>query len=152
MADRLIFNLDDKLFGFNTTEVDKVVETDHIFFLPGRSGIISGIISLSGEPVTVVDARRAVGAKPVPPTDRAEGSTHRVIVVRDSDRLLGYDIGPTEVTFLWGEGSVKDPHPEGTGIEAPVKTDTTEKAVVLINWAAHFEEASRILSSEDLGA
>ncbi len=152
MADRLVFNLDDKLFGFNTPEVDKVVEVDKVFFLPGRSGIISGIISLSGEPVTVVDARRAVGAKPAPPTDRAEGNTHRVIVVRDSDRLLGYDIGPTEVTFLWGEEPVKSPRPEGTGIETPVKTDTAEKDVVLINWAAHFDEASRILSSEDPGA
>ncbi len=152
MADRLVFNLDDKLFGFNTPEVDKVVEVDKIFFLPGRSGIISGIISLSGEPVTVVDARRAVGAKPIPAPDRAEDNTHRVIVVRDSDRLLGYDIGPTEVTFLWDEEPVKDPHPEGTGIETPVKTDTTEKAVVLINWAAHFDEASMILSSEEPSA
>ncbi len=149
MADRLVFNLDGKLFGFNTPEVDKVVEVDHVFFLPGRSGIISGIISLSGEPVTVVDARRAVGAKPVPPPDRTEGATHRVIVVRDSDRLLGYDVGTTEVTFLWGEEPVKGSHPEGTGIETPVKADTGEKAVVLIDWGAHFDEAVNILEGPD---
>jgi chemotaxis signal transduction protein len=135
MADRLVFDIDDKLFGFNTNEVDKVVEVEKVFFLPGRSGIISGIISLSGEPVTVVDARRAVGAKPAP-RDRTEGDTHRVIVVRDSERLLGYDIGPTEVTFLWDEA---------TGIETPVKTDTAEKAVELINWFAHYDEAVDIL-------
>ncbi len=140
MADRLVFNLDGKLFGFNTPEVDKVVEVDHVFFLPGRSGIISGIISLSGEPVTVVDARRAVGAKPVPPPDRTESVTHRVIIVRDSDRLLGYDIGTTEVTFLWDEGS---------GMATPVKTDTAEKAVLLINWGAHFDEAANILEGPD---
>ena len=152
MADRLVFNLDDKLFGFDTESVDKVVEMDRVFFLPGSSGIISGIISLSGEPVTVVDARKAVGAKPLDPGGQgaAESGVHRIIVVRDSKRLLGYDIGPTEVRFLWEDDPVKEARPEGSEEEPPETPEETEALrVELIDWTIDYGKAVDILEGSN---
>ena len=148
MADRLVFDIDDKLFGFDTESVDKVVEMDKVFFLPGSSGIISGIISLSGEPVTVVDARKAVGAKPL--QGAAESDLHRIIVVRDSKRLLGYDIGPTEVRFLWEDDPVKEARPEGSE-EAPPETpeETEALRVELIDWTVDYGKAVDILEGSN---
>ncbi len=152
MADRLVFNLDDRLFGFDTESVDKVVEMDRIFFLPGSSGILSGIISLSGEPVTVVDARKAVGVEPLDPgrRDPGEPNVHRVVVVRDSERLLGYDLGPTEVRFLWEDDPVKEARPEGSEEEPPETPEETEvQYVELIDWTVDYDKTVDILEGSN---
>ncbi len=153
MADRLVFNFDDRLFGFDTGSVDKVVEMDRVFFLPGSSGILSGIISLSGEPVTVVDARKAVGAKPLDPARQAADgpNVHRIVVLRDSKRLLGYDLGPTEVRFLWEDDPVKEAQ-AGQGGQAPPKTpeETGDRYVELIDWTVDYDKTVDIL--EDANA
>ena len=152
MADRLVFNLDDRLFGFDTESVDKIVEMDRVFFLPGSSGILSGIISLSGEPVTVVDARKAVGIEPLDP-DRlgpAESNVHRIIVVRDSERLLGYDLGPTEVRFLWEDDPAKKARTEGGEEEPPETPEETEAQYVeLIDWTVDYDKTVDILEGSN---
>lgn len=150
MADRLVFNLDDRLFGFDTKSVDKVVEMERVFFLPGSSGILSGIISLSGEPVTVVDARRAVGVKPLAPTppEAAEAVAHRIIVLRDSERLLGYDVGPTEVSFLWELDPAEKARPDGDEEEASCEPPEARN-VELIDWTVDYDKALDILEGQD---
>ncbi len=153
MGDKLVFNLDDRLFGFDTESVDKVVEMDRVFFLPGSSGILSGIISLSGEPITVVDARKAVGVKPLDPgRQAATGSgVHRIVVVKDSERLLGYDLGPTEVSFLWELDPTKEPRTEGGGEEgsreAPEETEARD--VELIDWTVDYDKTVDILEGRN---
>ena len=128
MADRLVFNLEDRTFGFHTECVDKVVEMDQVFFMPGSSGILSGIISLSGEPVAVVDARKAVGVKPLEPA--AGPDTHRIVVVRDSERMLGYDLGPTEVSFL---------------LEDDTADETSSGGIEIIDWTVDYDKTIDIL-------
>jgi hypothetical protein len=150
VVDRLIFNLDDRLFGFDTKSVDKVVEMERVFFLPGSSGILSGIISLSGEPVTVVDARRAVGVKPLDPAppEAAGAVAHRIIVLRDSDRLLGYDVGPTEVSFLWELDPAGKARPDGGEEEASPETPEA-RDVELIDWTVDYDKTLDILEGQD---
>ncbi len=130
MADRLVFNFEGKLFGFKTEYVYKVVEVEQIFFMPGSSDILSGIISLSGEPVAVVDARKAVGAKPLDPA--AEPGTHRIVVVRDSEQMLGYDLGHTEVSFIW---------------EDDLDTELGSEGMEIIDWTVDYDKTVDILET-----
>ncbi|TAN62101.1 hypothetical protein EPN18_05385 [bacterium] len=124
MGDKLIFELEGRQFGLDTSVVYRVLEVDKLFFLPGQSGMVNGIISLMGDPVTVIDCRKALGA----PQDN--GQRHKIIVVRNNEHLIGFDVGGVNLSFSWEEAN--------KGKTAPME----------IEWAALFEEAKKILENQ----
>ena len=140
MGDRLIFKLGARLFALDTPEVDKVVEVLRLSYLPGQGGIVSGVVSLGGEPVTVVDAARALNA-PAP----GPGALKKVVVVRRGSMTLGLDIGAAPVTFEWETRPGED---EGAALGGRTPGHKGDKTVEPVDWPALFREAARILSSK----
>jgi hypothetical protein len=167
VGDKLIFELARRRFALHTDEVDKVVEVERLSYLPGQNGIVSGVISLVGEPVTVVDVSKVFSLAPP-----ATGGLKKVVVVRRGNMTLGLDIGPAPVTFAWeedlekgGEESGGQGGKGGNGGEVSDAAQKTwsgpyvsgtvpggEETVEIIDWPALFKEAARILSSEGLSA
>ena len=126
MEDRLVFEIDGRLFGLSTSVVDSVIEVERVFFLPGRKGIVNGVVSFKGDPVTVVDARMALTGG----GNKNRALPQRIIVVREKNRSIGLDIGTLQAYCLMaGE--------QGAGA----------KPVEDINWIGLFNEAQNILSS-----
>ncbi len=126
MADVLAFEVNGRLMGFDTASIECVVEAARVFFMPGSGGLVKGVISLRNEPVTVVDAFRASPGEAG--FDREKGPS-RVIIVKDRERVLGFDMGSTKVYCLLG------------GV------DTMGRKAVLFNWAAFFDEARLVLAT-----
>lgn len=124
MGDKLIFELEGRQFGLDTSVVYRVLEVDKLFFLPGQSGMVNGIISLMGDPVTVIDCRKALGAP------QYNGQRHKIIVVRNNNRLIGFDVGEVNLSFSWEKAN--------KGKAAPKE----------IEWATLFEEAKKILENQ----
>lgn len=142
-GDKLIFKLCGRRFALDTATVDRIVELDRIYFLPGMAGFVEGIITLRGEPVAVVDAGKAItGRSPLEP-ERA----HKVIVAREQHRVIGLDIGEAEVSFLWGHEI------EGCSVEEPpagfIRAVLTagDSATELIDTAAVYEESKKLLAT-----
>lgn len=142
-GDKLIFELAGRQFALDTSTVERIVELDRIYFLPGMAGFVEGVITLRGEPVAVVDAGKAItGQAPRPPA-----RAHKVIVAREDHRVIGLDIGEAEVSFLWDheiEGCAVEAAPEGF-IRAVLKV--RDSRTELIDTAAVYEESKKLLST-----
>lgn len=175
MEDKLIFDLDGRSFALETSEVYRVVEVERLSYLPGQGGVVTGVISLSGEPVTVVNARKAFSISGITPSAVA---TRKIVVVRKERMTIGLDIGTAPVTFAWNadlEGGEVDTTGErntGDTVESgmvamesedkpasenagPYISGTFRRGAIiveLIDWTALFNEAVKTLSSEGLRA
>lgn len=145
-GDKLVIELDGARFALDTAIIAGIVEVRSIPFLPGQTGFVNGIISLRNEPVTVVDIRRVFGVE-----KKAGGSPHKVVVVREKNRLLGFDIGSADISFLWEEELKDRAAGKGSSNFTSAKLDPESNPVELIDWSALFTEAARILSTEETG-
>ncbi|MBI5885893.1 MAG: chemotaxis protein CheW [Deltaproteobacteria bacterium] len=141
-ADKLVLGLAGLKLAIETTEVAGIVSVQHPTYLPHQSGFVSGLISLRGEPVTVVDVRKAFKLQDA-------GSGHMIVVVRDSKRTLGLDAGGAETSFLWAE-ELKKCIIGGDGGAFTKGTLTLDHdSYVLIDWRALFDEAARLLTTDE---
>lgn len=122
MADVLAFEVDGRLMGFDTAFIECVVEAARVFFMPGSRGLVKGVISLRNEPVAVVDAFRTS------PEEAGKGPS-RIVIVRDRERVLGFDIGSTKVYCL------------------PGGVDPTGRKAEIFDWTGFFDEARKVLAA-----
>ncbi|MFQ5441734.1 MAG: chemotaxis protein [Thermodesulfobacteriota bacterium] len=143
MPDKLIFKLGQKSFGIDTGVVDGVVEVNKVFFLPGGKGLVKGIISLRGDPVTVIDGGVLDAGSPVPP-DRPR----KIIVVREDEHIIGIDIGGAEVSVIRLENPA-DRGAESTA-DGPGGAKVNAEEVHDVDCAGLFNRAEKILSPEHL--
>jgi len=144
--DKMVVELEGFSIALDTKLVAGIKEVEKLPFMPGQKGLVSGIISLRNEPVTVINIHRAFGIAAAEP----EGP-RKIIVIKDRGRLLGVDIGSSEVSFLWGnelEGKVT--LHEGRYIKGRI--ESKKGPIRLIDPGALFDEATRILSTEGSGA
>jgi chemotaxis signal transduction protein len=136
--DKLVIELDGKRYAFDTADVASIVESERIPVLPGSAGFVTGIISLRGEPVTVVDLGKVFN-----PDRKSEEGPRRIVVVRGKNRILGFDIGSANISFLWEE-ELKGAAPAG---ETGSSTGEERGPCRSVDWGALFDETTRILST-----
>ncbi len=141
--DKLVIELDGTRYAFDTADVASIVESERIPVLPGSTRFVSGIISLRGEPVTVVDLGKVFN-----PDRIGEEGPRRIVVVRGKNRILGFDIGSANVSFLWEE-ELKGSAQEG---KPAVSAGGEGRPYRAVDWGALFDETTRILSTEGTGA
>lgn len=140
--DKMVVELEGFSIALDTKLVAGIKEVENLPFMPGQSGLVSGIISLRNEPVTVINIHRAFGitaAEPVGP--------RKIIVIKDKGRLLGVDIGSSQVTFLWAD-ELKDKVTLHEGRYIKGRIEGKKGPIRLIDPGALFDEAARILSTE----
>ncbi|MBI5970235.1 MAG: chemotaxis protein CheW [Deltaproteobacteria bacterium] len=143
-GDKLVIALKDISVALGTKTVAGIVSAEKTSFVPGSRGFINGVISLRGEPVAVVSLGRAFGQ------DAQYGAPglHKIIVVRDKARILGLDIGSSDVTFIWDE-EIKD------AVTRPPEMKFTKGVIEFNEWKLHlldweglFAEATGMLSTD----
>ncbi len=142
-GDKLVIALKDISVALGTKTVAGIVSADKTSFVPGSRAFISGVISLRGEPVAVVSLPKAFGQ------DAPAGAPgiNKIIVVRDKSRILGLDIGSSEIKFLWDE-EIKD------AVTRPPEMKFTKGVIEfngvklhLLDWEGLFAEATGMLST-----
>lgn len=153
MGDKIAFTIGERTFAIDIEAVHKILEVDRVFFIPGQSGFVNGMVSLMGEPVTVINCQKALSA----PEYAASGAPHKIIVIRDKNRMVGLDIDGAGLSFVWKE-KIKNVHaflgspedmPEGTPRFTSGMIDVEEsRQMELIDLAAVFEETKKILSEQ----
>jgi len=105
VTDKLVFKLSEKYYGIDTAFVYGIIESDEIYFLPGGSGFVKGVISLRGQLVTVVD-NAVLSGQP----DAERQKPGKIIVIQLEGQFFGIDISTQEVFIIWDkkEGSRGD--------------------------------------------
>ncbi|MFQ5354029.1 MAG: chemotaxis protein CheW, partial [Thermodesulfobacteriota bacterium] len=96
MTDKLTFRLNKKYYSIETTRIDGIIESKDIYFLPGRTGFIKGVISLRGETIAVLDGSVLSGHSCL-----KAGAPGKIIVIKEKNRFLGIDISDAEIFFQW---------------------------------------------------
>jgi hypothetical protein len=124
-----------------------------VFFMPGQTGPVKGIISRRGEEVMVVDMRKVFGLAEL----REE--KNKIIIVKDRKRILGLYIGGGNCSFLWKEdlkGPEKGPEisndpsrelpKQGSKFSSRL-IEKDGKPIELLDWIGLYDEATSILST-----
>jgi len=103
LTDRLTFRINKKNYAINTARVYGIIEAEDIYFLPGRTGFIKGVISLRGETVTVLDSSVLSGS-----LNSELKTPGKIIVIKNESRFLGIDISDAEISFIWEKNKATD--------------------------------------------
>jgi hypothetical protein len=91
---------------------------------------------------------------------RPETEFHRIVVLSDAERLLGFDIGSSKVSFVWDEeskrslepvepSSTEEPRLFDTEGEVKEKIEVRGRSIETIDWLPYFDIAAQILSTEN---
>ncbi|NJD56503.1 MAG: purine-binding chemotaxis protein CheW [Nitrospirae bacterium] len=78
-----IFNISDETFGIDIARVLEILRVQKIFTIPGLPGFLSGVMSVRGAVIPVMDLRRRFGMKPA-------GRKERIILVRYDQEKIGF--------------------------------------------------------------
>jgi len=78
-----IFNISDETFGIDISRVLEILRVQKIFSIPGLPGFLSGVMSVRGAVIPVMDLRRRFGMKPA-------GRKERIILVRYDHEKIGF--------------------------------------------------------------
>ncbi len=143
-GDKLIFEVRGRRFGIDTSEVAGILEADKATQIPGQSGFVRGALSLRGEPVTIIDASMVFAGERVERTPR-----DKVIVVTDSERMLGIDIGPSKPNFMWAEELSGYAVSDSGDPRIKNVIEAGERPISILDCTALFEEATTLLATED---
>lgn len=142
-GDKLVISLGNGRFALDTRTVAGIIELERLPFLPGKSGFVSGIVSFRNEPVTVIDLSGALGD-----FTEAPQTGHKVIILADRGRVLGIDIGSSQVSFIWDE-ELKGRTTGEKGLYTSGRIYIADGPIDIIDWQALFNETTRLLTTDD---
>jgi purine-binding chemotaxis protein CheW len=79
----MIFKIGDETFGIGIERVVEILRIQKIFTIPGLPEFLSGVMSVRGNVVPIIDLRRRFGMKPL-------GKKERIIMVRYGKEKIGF--------------------------------------------------------------
>lgn len=141
-GDKLVITLGNGRYALDTRAVAGIIELEKLPFLPGKRGFVSGVVSFRNEPVTVVDLKAALGD-----FTGTELTGHKIIILNSGGRLLGADIGPSLISFIWDEETRGRTAGE-KGLYTTGRIYTEDGPVDIIDWQAIFNETTRLLAAD----
>ena len=78
-----VFNISEETFGIDIARVLEILRVQKIFTIPGLPEFLSGVMSVRGAVIPVMDLRRRFGMKPA-------GRKERIILVRYDQEKIGF--------------------------------------------------------------
>ncbi len=98
-----VFAIADEMFGIEIERVVEIIRVQKIFSLPGLPDFLSGVMSVRGGVIPVVDLRRRFGKGP-------SGAKERIIIVRFGRERIGLFVdGIKEIMSLAAEEMTTPP-------------------------------------------
>jgi len=83
MSKFTIFNISEEVFGIDISRVLEILRVQKIFSIPGLPGFLTGVMSVRGAVIPVMDLRLRFGMKPA-------GKKERIILVRYGEEKIGF--------------------------------------------------------------
>jgi purine-binding chemotaxis protein CheW len=77
------FNISEDVFGIEISRVFEILRLQKIFSIPGLPGFLTGVMSVRGAVIPVMDLRLRFGMKPA-------GKKERIILVRYGEEKIGF--------------------------------------------------------------
>ena len=77
-----VFNIADETFGIAIGRVVEIIKPQKIYSMPGLPEFLSGVMSVRGAVIPLIDLRKRFGKQP-------SGKKERIIVIRSGQEKLG---------------------------------------------------------------
>ncbi|MCK4738809.1 MAG: chemotaxis protein CheW [Deltaproteobacteria bacterium] len=136
-GDIVIFELNKNKLALELSDVDKIIEVDKIFLMPGAakaSDKIRGVISNKGEAVVIVNLATIFNPEAV------NVSPEKIIILKERvkgvTKVLGLSIGEAVISFFW-KNEITGGH-NGTAQDASFK---------MLNWKSLYDRTVQALAS-----
>jgi purine-binding chemotaxis protein CheW len=98
-----VFTIADETFGIPIERAVEIIRVQKVFSVPGLPGFLSGVMSVRGTVIPLMDLRRRFGTKPT-------GKKERIIIVRFDQEKIGLLVdGIKEIVALPPEEITKSP-------------------------------------------
>ena len=98
-----VFTIADETFGIPIERAVEIIRVQKVFSVPGLPGFLSGVMSVRGTVIPLIDLRRRFGTKPA-------GKKERIIIVRFEQEKIGLLVdGIKEIVALSPEEITKSP-------------------------------------------
>ncbi len=78
-----VFTISDEVFGITIERVVEIIRPQKVFSVPGLPDFLSGVMSVRGTVIPLIDLRRRFGTRPA-------GKKERIIIVRFEKEKIGF--------------------------------------------------------------
>lgn len=133
-----IFKIGDEIFGIGIERVVEILKVQKIFTIPGLPEFLSGVMSVRGNVVPVMDLRRRFGLKP-------SGNKERIIMVRYGKEKISFLVDDIKEILSLSPEEIRTPPSIFKGFKTEYLTGLGkhgERIIILLN-------VDNLLSSEE---
>ncbi len=142
-----VFNISDETFGIAIERVVEILRVQKVFSLPGLPEFLSGVMSVRGSIMPLIDLRRRFGMKPA-------GRKERIIIVRFEKEKLGFLVDEIKEILLLSPEEITAPPSIFKGFKTEYLTGLGKKddrIIILLNIDNLLTSEERIILKESIG-
>jgi purine-binding chemotaxis protein CheW len=133
-----VFSISTEIFGIPIAKVVEIVKPQKVFSIPGLPDFLSGVMSVRGLVIPLIDLRRRFGVN-------STGKKERIIVTRFGKEKIGLLVDEIREIFTFSAGEISAPPSFFKGFKAEYITGLGSKddsIIILL-------DIDRLLSSEE---
>lgn len=142
-----IFKIGDELFGIGIERVVEILKVQKIFTIPGLPEFLSGVMSVRGNIVPVIDLRRRFGIKP-------SGNKERIIIVRYGQEKISFLVDDIKEILSLSPEQIRTPPSIFKGFKTEYLTGLGkhgERIIILLNIDRLLTSEEKIILKESIG-
>ncbi len=124
-----IFTIGDELFGMGIERVVEILKLQKIFTIPGLPEFLTGVMSVRGNIIPVIDLRRRFGLK-------SSGNKERIIIVRYGQEKIGFLVDEIKEILSLSPEEIRTPPSIFKGFKTEYLTGLgkhAEDIIILLN-------------------
>jgi len=142
-----IFKIGDEIFGIGIDRVVEILKVQKIFTIPGLPEFLSGVMSVRGNIVPVMDLRRRFGIKPA-------GNKERIIIVRYGQEKISFLVDDIKEILSLTPEEIRTPPSIFKGFKTEYLTGLGkhgERIIILLNIDNLLTSEEKIILRESIG-
>src|SRR5574340_214336 len=142
-----IFKIGDEVFGIGIERVVEILKVQKIFTIPGLPEFLSGVMSVRGSIVPVIDLRRRFGIQP-------SGDKERIIIVRYGQEKISFLVDDIKEILSLSPEQIKSPPSIFKGFKTEYLTGLGkhgERIIILLNIDNLLTSEEKIILRESIG-
>ena len=136
-----------RLFGIGIERVVEILKVQKIFTIPGLPEFLSGVMSVRGNIVPVIDLRRRFGIKP-------SGNKERIIIVRYGQEKISFLVDDIKEILSLSPEEIRTPPSIFKGFKTEYLTGLGkhgERIIILLNIDNLLTSEEKIILRESIG-
>lgn len=142
-----VFKISDENFGFAIERVVEILKVQKVFSIPGLPEFLSGVMSVRGSVIPLIDLRRRFGMTPT-------GKKERIIIVRFEKEKVGFLVDEIEEILSLSSEEIISPPSIFKGFKTEYLTGLgkkDERIIILLNIDNLLTSEEKIKLKESIG-